>query len=150
MVNLFNIDFIEFLELLDKHKVEYLLVGGYAVVLHGYNRSTGDMDIWVNKSKKNYNKLQKVYTDFAAPMFSLDDFLSTDFNVWSMGKEPVKIEIITDIIGLVFQNSIKNCKWYELNNIKVPFVDLEDLINTKKASGRLKDLSDIEQLKKIK
>jgi predicted nucleotidyltransferase len=150
MINLFNIDFIDFLELLDKHKVEYLLVGGYAVVLHGYNRSTGDMDIWVHKSEENYNKLQNVYSDFAASMFSKDDFLSNDFNVWSMGKEPVKIEIITDIIGLVFQTSIENCKWYELNNIKVPFIDLEDLIKTKKASGRYKDLADIEQLKKLK
>lgn len=150
MINLFNIDFIEFLELLDKHKVEYLLVGGYAVVLHGYNRSTGDMDIWVNKSEENYNKLQKVYSDFIAPMFSKEDFLSEDFNVWSMGKEPVKIEIITDIIGLVFQISIQNCKWYELNDIKVPFIDLEDLIKTKKESGRPKDIADIEQLKKMK
>lgn len=150
MPNLFNVDFIEFLQLLDKHKVDYLLVGGYAVVLHGYNRSTGDMDIWVNKSEENYIKLEKVYSDFVAPIFSKDDFLSKNFNVWSMGNEPVKIEIITEIIGLVFENSIKNCKWYELNNFKIPFVDLEDLIKTKRAAGRPKDIADIEQLSKLK
>lgn len=150
MLNLFNVDFIEFLELLNKHEVDYLLVGGYAVVLHGYNRSTGDMDIWVNKSEGNYTKLQKVYSDFAAPIFTKDDFLSKDFNVWSMGKEPVKIEVITEIIGLVFKNSIQNCKWYELNDFKIPFVDLEDLIKTKKASGRPKDIADVEQLNKVR
>ena len=60
MPNLFNIDFLEFLQLLDKHDVDYLLVGGYAVILNGYVRSTGDLDLWVNKTDNNYSKLSKV------------------------------------------------------------------------------------------
>ena len=76
MPNLFNIDFLEFLQLLDKHDVDYLLVGGYAVILHGYGRSTGDMDLWINQTVENYNKLQLVYKDFGAPIFSIEDFES--------------------------------------------------------------------------
>lgn len=150
MPNLFNVDFVEFLQLLDKYQVEYLLVGGYAVILHGYNRSTGDMDLWVKKSSQNYIKLKNVYADFDAPIFSEKDFNSEKFDVWSIGKEPIKIEILTDVIGLVFDESFKICNWFELEKFKVPFIDFEDLIKTKMASGRYKDLADIEQLKKLK
>lgn len=69
MPNLFNPDFLDFLELLNKHKVRFLLVGGYAVILHGYVRSTGDLDLWIDKTPDNYNKLKKVYLDFGAPIF---------------------------------------------------------------------------------
>ncbi len=150
MPNLFNLDFVDFLELLDKYQVEYLLVGGYAVILHGYNRTTGDMDLWVKKSSQNYIKLKNVYSDFDVPIFSENDFNSEKFDVWSIGKEPIKIEILTDVIGLVFDESFKNCNWFELEKFKVPFIDFEDLIKTKMASGRYKDLADIEQLEKLK
>lgn len=150
MPNLFNLDFVDFLELLDKYQVEYLLVGGYAVILHGYNRTTGDMDLWVKKSSQNYIKLKNVYADFDVPIFSENDFNSEKFDVWSIGKEPIKIEILTDVIGLVFDESFKNCNWFELEKFKVPFIDFEDLIKTKMASGRYKDLADIEQLEKLK
>ena len=102
MQNVFNIDFLEFLELLDNHEVEYLLVGGYAVILHGYARSTGDMDLWVNQTNENYNKLKLVYTNFGAPIFSIEDFESDTFDVWSIGMEPRKIEILTKVSGLEF------------------------------------------------
>ena len=150
MPNLFNVDFVEFLQLLDKYQVEYLLVGGYAVILHGYNRSTGDMDLWVNKSEENYTKLQKVYSDFGIPIFSENDFNSEEFDVWSIGKEPIKIEILTDVIGLVFNESFKKCNWFDMEKFKIPFVDIDDLFKTKLATGRYKDLADIEQLKKLK
>ena len=59
--NIFNVDFLDFLELLEKHKVEFLLVGGYAVILHGYIRSTGDIDLWIEQTNDNYQKIKKVY-----------------------------------------------------------------------------------------
>ncbi|MFN3753094.1 DUF6036 family nucleotidyltransferase [Flavobacterium sp.] len=148
MPNLFNIDFLEFLELLDKYSVDYLLVGGYAVILHGYGRSTGDLDLWVDQTPENYNKLQKVYRDFGAPIFSIEDFENEKIDVWSIGVEPRKIEILTKVTGLQFVESVKKCNWLELEKIKVPYIDLEDLMKNKKATGRLKDLADIEQLKK--
>ena len=150
MPNLFNIDFLDFLELLDKHNVDYLLVGGYAVILHGYGRSTGDLDLWINQNSENYKKLKQVYGDFGAPIFSIEDFESEKFDVWSIGVEPRKIEIITKVSGLNFAESSRNCMWLELEKVKVPYIDFDDLMKNKKATGRLKDLADIEQLKKKK
>jgi hypothetical protein len=149
MPNLFNIDFLDFLELLDKYAVDYLLVGGYAVILHGFGRSTGDLDLWINKNSGNYNKLKQVYNDFGAPIFSIEDFESEKFDVWSIGVEPRKIEVLTKVSGLNFGESLTNCKWLELEKFKVPYIDFEDLMKNKKATGRLKDLLDIEQLSKI-
>lgn len=150
MHNLFNIDFLDFLKLLDKHKVDYLLVGGYAVILHGYARSTGDLDLWIKQTPENYTNLKKAYTDFGAPIFSIEDFESEKFDVWGIGVEPRKIEILTKVSGLNFVESIKNCRWLELENLSVPYIDFEDLIKNKLATGRYKDLADIEQLKKNK
>ena len=150
MPNLFNIDFLEFLELLEKHKVEFLLVGGYAVILHGYGRSTGDLDLWINQTSDNYYRLKKVYEDFGAPIFSKEDFENERLDVWSIGVEPRKIEILTKVSGLKFVESSKHCNWLELEKIKIPYIDFGDLIKNKLATGRYKDLADIEQLKKLK
>lgn len=150
MQNVFNIDFLEFLELLDNHEVEYLLVGGYAVILHGYARSTGDMDLWVNQTNENYNKLKLVYTNFGAPIFSKEDFESDTFDVWSIGLEPRKIEILTKVSGLEFKESKKNCLYLNFEKFKIPYIDFEDLMKNKMATGRLKDLADVEQLMKNK
>ena len=150
MPNLFNVDFLEFLELLDKNSVNYLLVGGYAVILHGYGRSTGDLDLWINQTPENYSKLQKTYKEFGAPIFSAEDFESEKFDVWSIGVEPRKIEILTKVSGLQFDESLRNCNWLEIEKFKVPYIDFDDLIKNKLATGRYKDLADIEQLKKKK
>ena len=74
MANLFNKDFTDFLRAFSQNKVEHLLVGGYAVILHGYTRSTADMDVWVNKTEKNYQRIAKAFFDFGTPVFSKDDF----------------------------------------------------------------------------
>ena len=137
-------------ELLDKQKVDYLLVGGYAVILHGYSRSTGDMDIWIKQTPENYYKLKKAYYDFGAPIFSIDDFENEKIDVWSIGLEPRKIEILTNVTGLFFDKSFKNCNWFELEKFKVPYIDFEDLMKNKNATGRLKDLLDIQELMKKK
>ncbi|NJM79017.1 MAG: hypothetical protein HC854_04140 [Flavobacterium sp.] len=148
MQNLFNLDFLDFLELLEKYKVDYLLIGGYAVILHGYARSTGDLDLWINQNAENYEKLKLVYTEFGAPIFSLEEFENDEFDVWSIGIEPRKIEILTKVNGLHFKESFKNCEWLDLEKFKVPYIDFEDLIKNKTATGRYKDLADIEQLKR--
>lgn len=148
MPNLFNKDFLDFLQLLDKNNVDFLLVGGYAVILHGYARSTGDMDLWVNQNEENYSKLKKVYEEFGAPIFSLEEFFSDKFDVWSMGVEPRKIEVLTKVSGLNFVESKSHCDWINEKDFKVPYIDFEDLMKNKLASGRLKDLLDYQQLNK--
>jgi hypothetical protein len=150
MPNLFNADFLEFLKLLHHHKVEFILVGGYAVILHGYGRSTGDIDLWVNRTSQNYLLLKKVYVEFGAPIFSEEEFLSADYDVWSIGVEPRKIEILTRLSGIAFQDAYKNRLILEIKDIEVPYINFKDLIQNKKASGRLKDLLDIEELNKKK
>lgn len=148
MPNLFNKDFLDFLQLLDKYNVDFLLVGGYAVILHGYARSTGDMNLWVNQNEENYSKLKKVYEEFGAPIFSLEEFFSDKFDVWSMGVEPRKIEVLTKVSGLNFIESKSHCDWINEKDFKVPYIDFEDLMKNKLASGRLKDLLDYQQLNK--
>ena len=149
MPHLFNYDFLEFLQLLDKYEVKYLLVGGYAVILNGYVRSTGDLDLWVDKTPDNYKKLVQVYNDFGAPIFSVEEFVNDKFDVWSIGVEPTKIEVLTHVDGLIFDESILNCKYLTVLDFKIPYVSYNDLLKNKLASGRYKDLADIEQLKKI-
>lgn len=69
MANIFNEDFRDFLSALHKHHVRYILVGGFAVILHGYSRTTGDMDIWVERTRENYLRLKKAFDDFGMPVF---------------------------------------------------------------------------------
>ena len=71
MANIFNDDFRDFIQALNNNGVEYILVGGYAVILHGYRRVTGDMDIWVDRTKENYSRLTKAFDEFALPVFDI-------------------------------------------------------------------------------
>ena len=148
MKNLFNFDFFEFLELLNKHQVEYIIVGGYAVILHGYSRSTGDLDLWTQKTEINYEKLKLVYADFGSSIFPLEEFLNDKFDVWGIGFEPSKIEILTNMDGLEFESSYIKKRYIEIENLSIPFLDFEDLIKSKVTTSRFKDLSDIENLNK--
>ncbi len=148
MANLFNQDFREFIQSLNINDVEYILVGGYAVILHGYIRSTADMDVWVNKTKENYQKLKKALKQFGAPIFSENEFLGNEFNVWGFGKEPNRIEIMSEVKGVKFDNVYKKSKIYKEDNFNIRYIHLNHLLEAKEAAGRFKDKNDIEQLKK--
>lgn len=145
-------DFLEFIQALNNHKVEYLLVGGYAVILHGYTRTTGDMDIWVNPSAKNYNRLVKAFGEFGMPLFDMTEehFLDTSkFDVFTFGVSPVSIDIMTRVKGLVFEAVFPNAASVELDEgLLVRLISLEDLLQAKQASGRAKDFDDIRHLNK--
>ncbi len=145
---LFNQDFSDFLEALSKNKVAYLLVGGYAVILHGYIRSTDDMDVWVKKTAENYKNLQRAFNHFGAPIFSEQEFLEDTYDVWGLGIEPNKIEIMSDVKGLDFEESLAICKKVAIKDFEVPYIHLKHLIQAKQAAGRYKDKADIEQLLK--
>lgn len=146
MANLFNQDFKDFIGYLNKNDVKYLLVGGYAVILHGYIRSTADMDIWVDKSQINYQKLIKALVDFGAPAIPKEEFFGNEFDVWGLGREPNRIEIMSEVKGLKFDFAFDKSKVYQHENINIRIIDFEDLMTAKKASGRFKDKNDIEQL----
>lgn len=149
MANIFNEDFRDFIDALNKQEVEYLLVGGYAVILHGYRRSTGDMDVWVNVTSENHKKLIKAYLSFGLPTSDIteENFLRNDeMDVFTYGIPPTCIEILKKVKGCDFEEAYKISKMYDESGLRVRFVHINTLIEAKTASGRYKDLDDIEKL----
>ncbi len=148
MQNIFQSDFSDFISALNISATEYIIVGGYAVILHGYYRTTNDLDIWVNKTPENHIKLSKAFAIFAMPLFdmTLENFMSDEYDVFSMGRMPLQIDIITKLKGVEFSDAIKQAEQKELEGLKINFLNLADLIKAKTASGRYKDLDDIEKL----
>lgn len=149
MGNIFNQDFRDFLQALNNNGVDYLLVGGYAVILHGYSRTTGDMDIWVNKTKLNYGKLVKAFDEFKMPVFDMteENFLyHNEWDVFRFGRNPVAIDIMTKMGGLNFEDCYKIAQQYIDAELIIKLVHFNDLVKAKKAAGRFKDLNDLENL----
>ncbi len=151
MGNIFNTDFREFIQALNDSNVEYILVGGYSVILHGHNRTTGDMDIWVNRTKQNYDRIVTAFAKFGMPLFdmTLPDFLNpAKFDVFRFGRKPMGIDIMTRVKGLEFEQCLKHSKLFKLEGIEIRTLDLQDLIKSKTEAGRYKDLDDISMIKK--
>ncbi|CAN5456989.1 hypothetical protein BH10BAC2_BH10BAC2_25560 [soil metagenome] len=149
MSDLFNEDFLEFLQALNKRDVEYMLVGGYAVILHGYSRTTGDMDVWVNRTKDNYNRLMMAFKDFGLPAFELTEekFMDAEKNdVFTFGRPPTCIEILTNLKGVSFVEAHKLVQTFQEDDVLIRFIHFNSLIASKKAAGRYRDLDDIEKL----
>jgi hypothetical protein len=149
MSTIFIEDFREFIQSLNDNQVEYMLVGGYAVILHGYRRVTGDLDIWVNRTKENYSRLVKAFSQFGLSVFDMSEekFLDVESaNVFSFGRPPVSIDILTRLKGVEFDNAFSRAMQFDENGLIVRFIHLNNLIEAKKASGRYKDLDDIEKL----
>ena len=140
-------DFKELLQLLNSKKIEYLVVGGYAVALYGYPRATGDMDIWIAISKDNAHKTVEALKEFGfeAPQLREELFLEKEKNI-RMGNPPLRIEILTSIDGVEFTECYGNKKTVTIDDTDVNFISLEDLKKNKKASGRHQDLADLENL----
>jgi predicted nucleotidyltransferase len=140
-------DFKDFLKLLREHKVQYLLIGGYAVGYHGYPRATADMDIWIAMKPDNAEKIVSALREFGfdMPILSAELFLK-DKQIVRMGIPPVKLEIITSISGVEFDECYKERVTDVLDGIEVDLISLKHLKINKKASGRYKDLNDLENL----
>jgi len=140
-------DFKEFLKLLNKHKVEYLLVGGYAVGYYGYPRATADMDIWIAVNPTNANRMVTALNEFGfdVPELTTDLFLEEN-KIIRMGVPPVRLEIITTISGVDFDTCFQQKEQGKIDGIEINIIDLENLRKNKKASGRYKDLNDLENL----
>ena len=140
-------DFKEFLKLLNSNQVEYLLIGGYAVGYHGYPRATADMDIWIASNPQNGEKLVLVLKEFGFDLPELSPELFQNQNkVIRMGVPPIRIELITSIDGVSFDDCYLSRVEDELDGVKVNLIDLEHLKINKQASGRYKDLNDLEHL----
>lgn len=112
-------DFLEFIQALNQNKVEYMLAGGYAFVLHGYQRSTGNLDIWVNPIPENYKCLLGAFDDFRMPVFDMteENFLQTGaMDVFTFGVPPVAIDIMTQVKGLDFRKAFAQADGFDLGD----------------------------------
>ena len=140
-------DFKEFLKLLNSHRVEYLLVGGYAVGYHGYPRATGDMDLWVAVRQNNAEKLVVVLREFGltSPQLSADIFLQEN-QIIRMGIPPMRIELLTTISGVDFDSCYSERIVDVIDSVEVHIINLKHLKQNKQASGRHKDLDDLQYL----
>ncbi|MEX6691022.1 nucleotidyltransferase [Danxiaibacter flavus] len=142
-------DFEDFIKLLNKHKVAYMVVGGYALAFHGKPRHTGDLDIWINISNTNASKMLKVLKDFGmgALGFEKEDFLRPGY-ITQIGYPPLRIDILNNIDGLEFDEAVKNMQQMDADGVIINYIGLNDFLKNKEASGRSQDLVDIQEIKK--
>jgi hypothetical protein len=143
-----NKDFREFIELLNANGVEYLIVGGYAVGFHGHPRYTKDLDVWILVSHENASRVMKSLTQFGFGNVGLkkEDFLKLDEFV-QLGYPPNRIDLVTSCDGVEFDTCYSSKVQIEIDGLKISFIDLQNLRKNKKATGRLQDLADLENLK---
>lgn len=142
-----NQDFKEFIQLLNDNQVKYLVIGGYAVAVHGYPRYTKDIDVWIEMSLENAEKLMVALTEFGFGSLGLttEDFQASD-QIIQLGYPPNRIDLITTPDGIDFETCYQAKIEVIIDNIPVNFIDLDNLRKNKQASGRLQDLADLENL----
>ncbi len=133
--------------MLNSHQVEYLLIGGYAVSYHGHPRATADMDIWIAIQKENAEKMVTVLKAFGfdAPQLTADLFLKQN-QIVRMGTPPMRVELLTTISGVHFEECYSERIVGVIDDVEVQIINLEHLKRNKQASGRQKDLDDLEHL----
>lgn len=130
--------------------VDYILVGGWAVNMYGYIRATVDLDIWILADMANAQRVYAALGEFGAPIADVkpEDF-AEDGIIFQIGVAPCRIDIITRISGVAYADAVKRAVSKEIDGIAIKVISIEDLIANKKASGRTKDLADVEVLERI-
>jgi hypothetical protein len=140
-------DFKDFLKLLNSKQIKYLLIGGYAVGYYGYPRATADIDIWIAINPDNAEKVVQAIQEFGFGVEGLSPQLFlTENKVARMGVPPFRIEILTTISGVNFEECYAECVIDFLDDVEVNLISLKHLKVNKKASGRLQDLNDLKHL----
>lgn len=144
-----NRDYKDMLQVLLDNGVKFLLVGAYAMGAHGYPRATGDIDIWVEPSAENSARVYRSVAVFGAPLHEIDEttFAKPDV-VFQIGVAPRRIDIITTISGVGFDDAYQQRQIVEIEDLSIPILSLGNLIKNKRATGRDKDRLDADQLDK--
>lgn len=136
-----------------EHQVEFLLVGGYAVILYGYERGTGDMDIWVRPDNTNRDKFIKALRAYGINEMDLEKLGQMDFTgdarVMQIGEKPAQIDFLTRVQGVLFEEAYPVKKLVPLKDLQLPVIHFDHLIVAKMLAGRTKDLADVEELQNI-
>ncbi|HXG68783.1 MAG TPA: hypothetical protein VNO70_27040 [Blastocatellia bacterium] len=139
-----NRDFLDMLSAFCAESVEFMLVGAYAMAFHGFPRATGDMDLWIRCSDENAQRVWRALERFGAPLFDLTvTDLQTPGIVFQIGVVPNRIDILTAIDGVEFDEAAPDCQQVEIAGLTIPVIGRAHLLQNKKASGRPKDLADI-------
>ncbi len=142
----------QFLRLLLVHDVKFILIGGYAVIYHGYERLTGDMDIWLEPDNDNRKRLLTALAAFGIEDEDVKRVAETNFTepqVFFIGKVPRRIDFLTRITGVDFNEAIEKVNFFFMQEYKIPVIHYHHLLASKKNTGRLKDEADIEELQRI-
>ena len=143
-------EWTELCALLCAHEVEFVVVGGQAVIAHGYPRLTKDIDIWVRPTSANGTRILAALAEFGAP---LEGFTSERFEdprtLLMLGREPFRIDILTDIPAVTFDEAWKGRIHVVLDGVSLPVIGKRELIRNKRAVGRLQDLADAEALEQL-
>lgn len=140
-------DFSDFLKLCLRNEVRFLIIGGYAVIHHSRPRYTGDLDIWIDSSWENAVRVVTVLQQFGFPPDAVSTEMITEGKkIIRMGFEPMRLELFTSIPGVEFSSCFERQELVKIGRMLVPFISLEDLKINKLASGRPKDLQDLEEL----
>ena len=142
-----NPDFRDILFALHAEQVEFLVVGSYAVAVYGSARATEDLDIWVRPSELNSQRVMRALLRFGAPtsMLSAQDFQADDA-VFQMGNPPWRIDVLTSIDGVTFDEAWSERQQWTIDELEIPVISRRHLIANKRAVGRTKDLADVEAL----
>ena len=140
-------DFKEFVKLLNEHEVRYLIVGGYAVTIHGRPRYTKDIDIWLWLEPTNAARIVQMLDEFGFGSLGLsaEDFLEPN-QVIQLGYPPSRIDLTTSLTGVDFETCYPERLTIEVDSVELSVIDLENLKKNKRATGRLQDLADVEAL----
>ena len=145
-----NSDFKDLLLLLAEEQVEYLVIGGYAVIYHSQPRSTKDLDIWLKPSEGNSYKIEKVFRKFGLPFIGVtrDDFANEGLQ-YAVGRPPCQLDFLTSVPGLDFEDCWSDRVEAQDEGVKILFLGKADLIRSKEVAGRLQDLADIDELNRV-
>ena len=145
-----NQDYKEMLQLLQEQTVEHLLVGAYALAAQGYPRSTIDIDIWVNPTPENSSKIYKALVQFGAPLNEIEENTFTNKGIiFQIGVAPRRIDLITEITGdIEFEDAMARSTQVNIDDVPLNVLSIEDLIKNKDATGRPKDIEDVNILRK--
>ncbi len=142
-----NQDFVDLLRAFSAHEVRYLIVGAYALGVHGRPRATGDLDVWIDATPDNAARLMKALADFGAP---LSGVTAADFSrpgiVFQLGLPPRRIDVLTALTGLTFADAWPNRVRSAFGPLSADFIGRDQFVANKRATGRTKDLGDIESL----
>lgn len=146
---IFNQDFLDLLHALLEVKARFMIVDAFALSIHAEPRATGDLDIWVESTPENAEKVYRALKQFGAPLVDLtQDDLATVNVVFQIGLPPNRIDLLTSISGVQFSEAWKRHITFDLSGKQIPIIGKEDLICNKQAAGRPKDLIDLQILKK--